>query len=72
MADNNSANDLWHPTYQCLAISCHNILNVLQSGLSVGGIPVLCHFRKDDLMPVIRGLNSLTFWSLLHVISLPF
>ncbi len=37
-----------------------------------GGITVLCHFRKNDLMPVISCLTSLTFWSIFHVISIPF
>ncbi len=31
--------------------------------------PILCHFRNNDLMPVIYGLTILTFWSLFHVIS---
>ncbi len=39
--------------------------------LSFEGITVLCHFR-NDLMPVISCLTSLTFWSLFHVISIPF
>ncbi len=40
--------------------------------LSVGGITVLCHFRKNDLMSVISSLTSFTFCSLFHVISISF
>ncbi len=35
-------------------------------------ITVLCHFRKNDKMPVISCLISLTCWSLFYVISIPF
>ncbi len=40
--------------------------------ISVRGIRLLCHFRTNDRMPVISCLTSLTFWSLLHVISILF
>ncbi len=40
--------------------------------LSVRGIIVLCHLCKNDQMPVINCLTSLTFWSVSHVISIPF
>ncbi len=33
---------------------------------------IVSHFYKIDLMPVISCLTSLTFWSLFHVISIPF
>ncbi len=36
------------------------------------GITVLCNFCKHNLIPVISCLTSLTFWSLFHVISIPF
>ncbi len=35
---------------------------------SVGGITVLSHFHKNELMPIIGFLTSLIFWSLFHVI----
>ncbi len=38
--------------------------------LSVGGITVLCHFRTNDLMPVISCLTTLTFWAFVHVLSI--
>ncbi len=40
--------------------------------LSVRGIIIWFHFRKNDLLPVISCLTSLTFWSLFHAISIPF
>ncbi len=42
------------------------------SHLAVTEITVLCHFRNIDLMPVIRCLTNLTFWSLYHVIFIQF
>ncbi len=35
---------------------------------TVMGITVLCHFRKN----VISCLTNLKFWSLFHVLSIPF
>ncbi len=40
-------------------------------GQQLGGIKVLCHIRKNDLMPVVSCVTSLTFWSLFHVIAIP-
>ncbi len=42
------------------------------SSLTVGGITVLCHFRKKHIMPVINCFHYLIFLSSFHVISIPF
>ncbi len=48
------------------------LISSLGSLLVIGGIKVFCHFPKIDLMSIISCLTSLTFWTLFHVVFVPF